>query len=208
MTTRVVFDFGNVLFHWQPPRLLQRLLPQHAPDATRAAALAAHFFQGYEGDWAEFDRGTVSVPELVRRIAARTGLAAVDVQRIVDAVPAELTPLPETVALLSALRAAGTPLLFLSNMPAPYAEHLRATHHFMDWFADGVFSSHVNIIKPEPAIFALAAARFGAAPHELLFFDDVPANVAAARAAGWQALHFTDTAAARAALAERGLIGV
>jgi FMN phosphatase YigB (HAD superfamily) len=40
---------------------------------------------------------------------------------------------------------------------------------------------------------------------ELLFFDDHLPNVLAARAAGWQAVHFTGVAAAEQALRERGL---
>ena len=44
----------------------------------------------------------------------------------------------------------------------------------------------------------------GLPPQELLFFDDVPANVAAARAAGWQAEVFTDAEQAGADLRARG----
>ena len=51
----------------------------------------------------------------------------------------------------------------------------------------------------------LLPARFGAGPGELLFFDDHPENVEAARAAGWQALLWTDAGAAARALQARGL---
>ena len=57
---RIVFDWAGVLFHWQPLQLLQRTLPQHAPDAAAAQRLADDIFQGYGGDWAEFDRGCQS----------------------------------------------------------------------------------------------------------------------------------------------------
>ncbi len=91
-------------------------------------------------------------------------------------------------------------------MPAPYADHLEATHDFVGWFDDGVFSARVKAIKPEPAIFALAAERFGVPPSELLFFDDHRPNIAAARAAGWAAEHFTDAASALPALRRHGLL--
>ena len=200
-----VFDFGGVLFDWHPPALLQRELPQRAHDAASAAHWVQQVFQGYGGDWGEFDRGTVDMAELVPRIARRTGLAEHEVQAIVDGVPRELQPLPGSVALLRRLRDAGAPLYFLSNMPAPYADHLEAAHDFVGWFRDGVFSARVQAVKPERAIFDLAAARFGIAPAELLFFDDVPANVQAAQAAGWQAVHFTGVDAAEAALRAHGL---
>jgi HAD superfamily hydrolase (TIGR01509 family) len=203
---RIVFDFAGVLFHWRPTELMKRELPQRATDEASAAHWVDTVFQAYGGDWGEFDRGTVEVPALVQRIVQRTGLAAHEVQAIVDAVPRELQPVPETVALLRRLRGAGAPLYFLSNMPAPYADHLEATHDFVGWFIDGVFSARVQAIKPERAIFDLTAQRFGVPPGELLFFDDHPANVAAARAAGWQAEQFTDAAAAAATLRQRGLL--
>ncbi len=203
---KLVFDFGGVLFDWQPPRLLQRELPHVATDEARARALAAQFFQGYEGDWAEFDRGTVSVPELVARIARRTGLSAADVQRVVDGVPHELQPRPDTVAWLQRLHGQGRELYFLSNMPLPYADHLDATHGFLRSFRDGVYSARVRHIKPDAAIYELAAERFGARPDELVFMDDHPPNVEAARAQGWHALHFRDAAQAEAELIDAGVL--
>lgn len=203
---KVVWDFGGVLFNWHPPSLLQRELPQRAVDATTAAHWVAQIFQGYGGDWGDFDRGTVDVPALVQRIAARTGLAPHEVQAVVDGVPGELQPMADSVALLRRLHAAGTTQYFLSNMPAPYADHLETEHDFVGLFRDGVFSARVHAVKPDPAIFELAAARFGIAPGELLFFDDVLHNIEAARAAGWQAVHFTGAASAEQALRGHGLL--
>jgi len=201
---KVVFDFAGVLFHWQPHQLVQRELPRHAIDERAARLLADAIFQGYGGDWAEFDRGRVEVPELVRRIAARTGLPLRDVQAVVNAVPAALLPHPATVALLKRLHDAGRRLFFLSNMPRPYAEHLEREHAFIGWFADGVFSGRVHLIKPEAEIFALAARRFGVPPGQLVFIDDVQANVEAARDAGWNAFQFVDAADCEAQLRRQG----
>ena len=200
----VVYDFAGVLFHWQPHDLLQQVLPQRAHDAASARHWQAQIFQSYGGDWADFDRGTVAPADLVQRIAVRTGLQPAEVQAVVDAVPVALQPLPGTVALLQRLHAAGHPLFFLSNMPAPYADHLDRTHGFLRLFSGGVYSARVLQIKPERAIYDLAARRFGVPPGHLLFFDDVVANVAAAQAAGWQAAHFTDAEAATAVLQAAG----
>lgn len=192
-----VFDFGRVLFDWQPAALLQRVLPQRAPDAAAAARWQAAFFQGGDGlngDWGEFDRGTVAPAELAARIARRTGLAPHEVLAVVDAVPGALQPIAASVALLQRLRVPGRPMFYLSNMPAPYAEHLERSHGFVRGFDAGVFSARVGLIKPEAAIFDLAAQRFGVPPHTLLFLDDHAPNVEAARAAGWQALVFADAA--------------
>ncbi len=203
---KVVWDFGGVLFTWRPAELVRRELPARAATEDEARHWVRQIFQEYGGDWADFDRGTVSVPDLVQRIARRTGLAPHEVQAVVDGVPAELQPIGETVALLARLREAGHTQYFLSNMPAPYADHLEAEHGFVRWFADGVFSARVRANKPEPGIYALAAERFGAAPSELLFFDDHEPNVLAARAVGWHAEHFTGAAGAASVLRQHGLL--
>jgi HAD superfamily hydrolase (TIGR01509 family) len=202
---KLVFDFGGVVFRWRPHELLSRTLPHRAGDASMAAALAADVFQHPAGEWAEFDRGTVEPAALARRIATRIGMSVAEVLKVIDAVPDELQPQLATVELMGRLRAAGHQLFYLSNMPAPYAGQLEQAHDFMRWFDDGVFSSRVHLIKPEPAIFHEAERRFGPA-RELLFIDDHPANVEAARAQGWQALRFISAEQCAAELAARGLL--
>lgn len=71
-------------------------------------------------------------------------------------------------------------------------------------------ASHLmGCAKPSLAIYERAQARFGRAPHEILFFDDLAENVAAAERAGWRAVQIDplgDTAAQiRQALAGAGL---
>ena len=202
----IVFDFGGVLFQWQPHEFMARLLPQRAPDAQAAHALVDTFFQGYRGDWGEFDRGTLASGPLAERIARRTGLALAEVQRVIKAVPAELQPIAGTVALLRRLYARGHALHFLSNMPAPYADHLVARHEFIGLFRSGVFSSRVRLMKPEAAIFAHAAQAFGVEPAEMLFIDDAAHNTEAARRAGWQAYQFQDPAQCELELSRRALL--
>jgi putative hydrolase of the HAD superfamily len=201
---KIVFDFAGVVFHWQPTVMLQTVLPHHATDEPSTDRLMTALFQSWGGDWAEFDRGTVEPAVLIDRIARRTGLPPADVQAAVQAIPLALQPDPATVALIHRLRAVRRGVYFLSNMPAPYADHLETAHACNTWFDDGVFSARVHAIKPEPEIFELAARRFGGLPQEFVFLDDVPANVAAAKEAGWQALHFTSADAAEAALHQNG----
>ncbi len=193
---RFVFDFGAVLFAWQPLKLLQRLMPEQAHDDASAAHWVDQVFQGYGGDWAEFDKGTVEPSALVPRIAARTGLPESALRTLVQAIPDALTPIAASVELVGQLRRPDTPMFFLSNMPAPYADELERRHDFVRGFDAGVFSGRVQLIKPDPQIFALAAQRFGSVPGDLVFLDDHLPNVRAARAAGWNALQFRDAASA------------
>ena len=202
----IVFDFGGVLFRWQPHEFMARLIPQRTQTGADTQALIADFFEGFAGDWGEFDRGMIEAGPLAERIAVRTGLALADVRNVIDAIPHELEPLRDTVALLHRLHDVGHALYFLSNMPAPYADHLEANHEFIGLFRAGVFSARVNLIKPDPAIFTHATQAFGIDPVRTLFIDDVAHNVAAAQAAGWQALQFRDAADCEAELVTRGLL--
>ncbi len=193
-----VFDFGRVLFRWRPDVLLAQALPHRATDPAATRHWVGQVFQAYGGDWGDFDRGVVEPEALARRIAARTGLSEDEVATVIAACPGELQPLPDTVAWMRELHAQGRALHYLSNMPEPFAAHFERTHDFMRLFESGVFSSRVNLIKPDPAIFARAAEVFGRRPAQLLFLDDHEPNIVAARAAGWQAIHFVDAAQARA----------
>lgn len=193
-----VFDFGRVVFRWRPEALLRAALPHRATDAESTRHWVAQVFQGYGGDWGDFDRGVVEPAELARRIAARTGLTPDEVAAIIAHAPQELQPLPDTLAWLRRLHAQGRPLHYLSNMPEPFAAHFERTHDLMAMFESGVFSARVNLVKPEPGIFAHASRVFGRAPPQLLLLDDHLPNVLAARAAGWQAIHFVDAAQAEA----------
>ncbi|MDP2008340.1 MAG: HAD family phosphatase [Rubrivivax sp.] len=199
-----VFDFGRVVFRWEPEALLRQLLPQHAHDAASAAHWVAQVFQSYGGDWGDYDRGVVAPAELAQRIATRTGLAVAEARRVIDAVPDALQPLPASVAWLQRLREAGHALYFLSNMPAPVADELQSRHAFLGGFDDGVFSCRVGHNKPEPAIYEIAARRFGRPVEELVFLDDHRPNVEAARSLGWRALQFHDAAQAEAEVRAAG----
>jgi putative hydrolase of the HAD superfamily len=203
---KIVFDFGGVLFNWHPVSMLQREIPHVAHNAAEAVHWVAQIFQGYHGDWGDFDRGAVQVDELVQRIHRRTGLAEADIRTVIDGVPRELQPLPDTVALLRRLHEQGSELFYLSNMPEPYAQHLLASHDFLQCFRDGVFSARVGHNKPERAIYEIAAQRFGAQPQELFFMDDHVPNVEAAQALGWHAVPFTSAAQVEQVLRERGLL--
>lgn len=72
-------------------------------------------------------------------------------------------------------------------------------------------ASHLlGLVKPDPAIYHAFARETGLAPREILFFDDLEANITAARDAGWQAEHIDhtgDTASQmRQHLTNRGLL--
>lgn len=68
---------------------------------------------------------------------------------------------------------------------------LHTKYPIADAFDHIVVSAEEGMMKPDAGIFALSLTRLGRAAHEAVFIDDMPANVAGARAAGLFAIHFT-----------------
>lgn len=206
MSPAVVFDFGAVLFHWQPLALLRAVVPELAPDEAAARTLGAAIFQSFtpDSDWAQFDLGRLDETTLAQRIATRVGAQPAQVRRVIDAIPEHLQPQPEVVELLHALRGAGHRLYYLSNMPVPYAAHLERVNPFLSAFQDGIFSGRVGLMKPHAPIFALAEQRFVLDPPRTVFIDDHAGNVEAARARGWGAVQFIEAASCRQTLRDGG----
>ncbi|MEZ5321696.1 MAG: HAD-IA family hydrolase [Microthrixaceae bacterium] len=101
----------------------------------------------------------------------------------------------------------GVRLVGLSNFSTETFPWCAQTYPVFDRFDDIVLSGAVGVAKPDPAIYLLACERFGVAPHEALFFDDSPANVAGARRVGMAARRFTTAARARDDLVELGVLG-
>ncbi len=193
MTINIVFDFGAVLFSWRPDLLLAEQFPLRAATPQAAQALAHDIF--HHDDWQSFDRGTLALEHVAERTARRTELPVQQLWNFMSGIGERLAPMPDSVALLTMLREqrdrhGDLRLYFLSNMPAPFARVLEHRHAFLSWFDGGVFSGDVQLIKPDPAIYALLETRYALEPAKTVFVDDLVANVAAAQARGWRGVHF------------------
>jgi putative hydrolase of the HAD superfamily len=206
MKKDVVFDFGGVVFNWQPLRLLQETLPEVVADDAQARTLAGQIFQSFSltSDWALFDLGQIEPEPLAERISKRCGLQASDVLKVIHAIPDHLVPIAGTVMLLQQLKAQGHRLFFLSNMPTTYALELERRNDLAAWFDGGIFSSRVQLIKPRPEIFQEAVRRFDLVPEHTVFIDDLAHNIEAARALGWQGVQFIDAEHCGSELARAG----
>jgi putative hydrolase of the HAD superfamily len=201
--TNLVFDFGAVLFSWQPGVLIQTHFPEHAATPEQAAQLARAVFG--HADWHNFDRGVLSAETVGQRTAARLGLHEPALLSLIDGIGEHLQPINDSLVLLAALRdlrqrQPALRLYFLSNMPVPYARVLEQKHGFLNWFDGGIFSGDVKHIKPEPEIYELLETRYALAPGFTLFIDDLAGNVATAKSRGWQGIVFESAAQLRAEL--------
>ena len=210
----VVFDFGAVLFHWQPAQLVRQYFPQQVQSDETAHDLARDIF--HHPDWQAFDQGLLLLPDVMARTVTRLGLPQDGVHGLMGQIGERLTPITETLTVLARLRhlrdaghqvkAAPLRLYYLSNMPEPYARVLAQRHPFLQWFDGGVFSGDVKLIKPDPAVFQHLARQHDLVAANTVFIDDLLGNVEAARALGWSGIHFQNAAQLTTDLAALGLV--
>jgi len=197
----VVFDVGRVLVEWDLRHLFARLID----DPDELDWFLAHVVT--EQWHFEHDAGRPLAAMLAERKARfpdHAGLIDAYATRFLETIPG---PVPGTAALVEALDAAGHPLFAITNFGTELWAQFRPTVPLLERFRDIVVSGRERLVKPDPAIFRLAEARFGFAAGQMLFVDDNAANIASARELGWQVHHFRDAAALARDLRHRGLIG-
>ena len=183
----VVFDFGGVIS--VSPMEGWELYPFCAARGVDRTTVEAGW-KRYRHLW---DGGFISFDEMYRRIFADAGveISAADLEELweIDAVGWIRNLRPETLDLMRMLKAQGKKLGILSNMSPDFHDRLfvpRAADYRA--LADvEVISGLEKLYKPERPIYDLTQRRMGLSPDRLLFLDDTPVNVNAARSYGWQA---------------------
>lgn len=174
-----LFDIGNVLIRWRPERLLAEILGGEA--ALRAFSAAIDL----PGLILAQDRGlsvAEAEAEVARRAPEHLGAFQEYERRWVETIDGEIV---ETVRFLEALRADGRPVFALTNYAAEHMVWSEPHYPVLTRFDGRVVSAHEGVVKPEPAIYALAIERFGLDPARTLFIDDRPENAAAAERIGF-----------------------
>lgn len=200
MVEAVVFDVGRVLFQWDLRHLFAKLIH----DPRELDWFLAHVVTT---EWHfEHDAGrplAEMVPERIALFPQYKSLIEAYAARFNESVPG---PMPGSLELVAALHARGVPLYAITNFGADFWPGFRAEQPVFDLFRDVVVSGDEKLAKPDPAIYALAARRFGYEPRAMLFIDDNEANIVSARACGWQVHHFKDAPGLGIDLRGRGLI--
>lgn len=196
----VVFDYGEVISRRtaELPTLAE-LIGADDPDTFAAA---------YWSEREAYDRGQSDAgywANVARRVGVGVTAELVGKLTEVDG-RGWLETVPESVALVEELHAAGVPTGILSNAPASFGRVLER-QAWVQRVEHLLFSADLRCAKPDAAIWAELIGRLGARPAEMLFFDDKPTNVVAAREAGLRAEVWSDAATGRVALVELGVLG-
>lgn len=196
----VVFDIGNVLLRWDPRNL-------YVKEFADAAVCERFLSQALP---MSFIAETDIAPSFSAAIAARarahpefaTELGWFDA-RWRETLGGEIE---ENVALMKRLRVGGARVHALSNFAHEKFALALADHPFLASFDVAVISGREGVAKPDGRIFDILLARVGRPARELLFIDDAPRNVEAARAKGIEAVLYAPGVDLEREFVRRGLL--
>ncbi len=196
----VVFDVGNVLFFWSLRILFEKLIedPQELDWFLKNVITEEWHFQ--------HDAGR-PLADMTAELKAEFP----DHAHLIDAYCARFNetihaPVPGMAEIVNDLAARDVPIFGITNFGAEFWHGFRPTAPVFDFFTDIVVSGEEKLVKPDPAIYALALRRFGLAPDEGLFVDDRLENVEAGDANGFIGHHFKDAETLRTTLERLALL--
>ncbi len=195
----IVIDFGNVLGFFSHRRAAEQLA---AYGDAAPETIQAYLFGGKLED--DFESGRMSA-DVYRGLVRETfRLRCTDAE--FDAAYGDMfSPNPDVCALPALLKPRYR-LLLLSNTNELHArQFLRQFADVLSPFDARVLSHEVHVRKPDPRIYEHCRRVAGRPAAECLFIDDLPSNVEAARACGWQGIVYRPGGDLRRELAAAGV---
>ena len=196
----VVFDLGGVLLDWDPRYLYRRMFDHEAEMERFLSEVCTMQWHHAHDLGIPPERTTPPLveahPEYEDEIWAWT-------QRSEEMVGG---PIEASVEILRELKDAGVPCYALTNMESWTFPGRRERFAFLRWFDGELVSGFEGVAKPDPRVFELLLERFDLTAGDTVFIDDSPANVAAARRAGLQAIEFSSPEDLRAWLERARLL--
>ncbi len=177
---QVVFDIGNVLFGYDPKKIIEALVPS---SPFKAFYLNELFLSDR---WQRLDRGDITCHEVVKELAALSDNAdqvSQEVRLLIDYFVDHLDLIPEIQTLFETL-SKQYPIYILSNFQDKPFDRLEILYPFLKLATGKIVSAKVGCKKPEPRIYDLLLSTFQLNPSETLFIDDLEDNIAAAEKKG------------------------
>jgi HAD superfamily hydrolase (TIGR01509 family) len=200
----VVFDLGGVVVKLNIDGALDELAQRSNTDKR----LINHFLLTRDASGLSPDeklhRGLLEIDEYIALLnqSLRRKLAS---EELIDLRMQVIQGEDENVLELIRALTVQRKVACFSNTHAIHWDHMLANYQSFKLFHQTIASHLIHAAKPEPEAFAIACRELKAMPAECLFVDDGLANVEAARALGWHAIHFRDAAGLREELRAYGI---
>jgi putative hydrolase of the HAD superfamily len=178
-----LFDIGNVLVDFNFQLLLDRISFESGKPSLSLTVRDLEMHESVE-------KGLVTDEEFVRYLNASKGLSWT-LEKYIGIWAEMYTVNPVGRALFLDAQDRGIPVYTLSNIAGHHIDAIEMNEPGFFDGADGLFLSYqMGVRKPDPEIYRRVLDELGAEGDDCLFLDDLPENVAAARAAGIHAYRF------------------
>jgi HAD superfamily hydrolase (TIGR01509 family) len=194
----IVFDIGNVLVGLDASKFLSQRLRHRFPDEATFASMCRWIVQTEE----RYALGQMTTEAFTQAVVAKLGLGREEFLTLWNDLFIERTYM---LPFMRELRAQGYTLAICSNTNELHMDYLQRINPCFAEVQHITFSYQVGALKPDLAIYRAVEAATGQRAAAHLFLDDLPENVAGARAAGWEAICFETPAQAQRDLIARGL---
>jgi 2-haloacid dehalogenase len=194
-----VFDIGRVLIHYDPSIPFNHVIPDEAERTwflTNVCTSAWNVEQDRGRCWQEAEALLIAEhPERAEQIRAFRKYWHEMISHSYG----------DSVAIMERLIAEGRDVTILTNFASDTYREAEMMYPFLLKPRGVTVSGDIGLIKPDIAIFETHARNFDLEPKATIFIDDSIHNVEGAKAAGWNALHFTGADRLRADLATLGI---
>lgn len=195
----IVFDIGQVLIFWDPEIPYQQLIPDHKERRwflDNVCNAEWNLEQDRGREWPHAEEILISEhPDHETNIRAYRKYWH-------EMIPREI---PGTFQIMQTLIEAGHDVTMLTNFHQDTLPLAAEIYPGLKLPRGVTVSGEVKLVKPDAAIYEQHSREYDLVPENILFFDDSPNNIEAARNAGWQAEHFTSSQQMRADLARYGV---
>ena len=199
MIKNLVFDFGNVLICYDYPSFLKTIF-----DDEDERLRFEEIFCGAEYVQ-RCDLGEDSFIDLIKEAQAEYPHWEKQLQEFYDRqLEAMTVEMPGMRDLLTRLKAAGYCLYGLTNWSDAVYDVINK-FDILSMMDGRLISSEERLVKPNVAIYDRLCEKFGLVKDECLFTDDKQINIDGAKAAGMQAVVFTDADQYEEALKKYGV---
>ncbi|WP_145594747.1 glucose-1-phosphatase [Yersinia aleksiciae] len=183
-----IFDLGNVIVDIDFKRVLgvwSKL------SGVPLATLSERFTMGEV--FQQHERGEVSDEDFARQLSDEMGVS-LSFEQFAEGWQAVFVALrPEVIAIMHKLREDGHRVVVLSNTNRLHCNHWPQHYPEVAATADHMYlSQDLGMRKPEARIYQHILNAENIPAEQAVFFDDVEANIIAARIEGITAIHVTD----------------
>ena len=178
----IVFDLGNVLFEWNPQKLVESLFTSETEQQEALQHIIYHL------DWHMLDKGTLTLENAISRANNRCSLGVDKIARVYEETAKNLFPIEEMFTAVKDLGRRGYRLYVLSNLQRHTYAYLSTAYDIWQHFSGIVISSDIKSNKPEPLIYQHLIDTYKLTPSNTVFLDDNQPNIEAAIGFGLNAI--------------------